>query len=384
MAAFCLFFFRFIRRKNSPYVSHTSGGLENGGKMSVPTLATISDQTITSERIRTRVLFSGQEDGIPVLLLHGNFTSATWCEEIMLSLPDGYRGIAPDQRGFGDTDPKKKIDATRGMSDLADDAIALLDHLGIDKAHILGLSLGGSVLWRMLMDAPQRFLTATQVAPGSPYGFGGTKDVSGTPCYDDYAGAGGGLVNPELVKLVEAGDRGLESQFSPRAALRALVFKPPFVPEREEDLLSSAMSIHMGPQDWPGDVVVSPNWPFITAGEWGAANALSPKYAGDIEMLYAAELKPKILWLRGSHDLTVSDSAAADPGTLGAMGLIPGWPGAEVYPSQPMVGQTRAVLEKYAATGGSYHEVVMNDVGHAPFIEDLAEFNRHFHAHILG
>jgi pimeloyl-ACP methyl ester carboxylesterase len=360
------------------------GGFENGGKMSVPMLDNISDKTVTSERIRTRVLFSGPEDGIPVLLLHGNFTSATWCEEVMLSLPEGYRGIAPDQRGFGAADPQKKIAATRGMGDLADDAIALLDHLGIDKAHIVGLSLGGSVLWRMLMEAPQRFLTATQVAPGSPYGFGGTKDVHGTPCYDDFAGAGGGLVNPELVKLVQAGDRSMDSQFSPRAALRALVFKPPFVPAREEDLLSSAMSIHVGPQAWPGDIVQSPNWPFITAGKWGAANALSPKYAGDIENLYTVDPKPTILWLRGSHDLTVSDTAAADPGTLGAMGLIPGWPGAEVYPSQPMIGQTRTVLEGYVAAGGSFDEVVMNDVGHAPFIEDLVEFNRHFHPHIQG
>ena len=54
------------------------------------------------------------------------------------------RGIAPDQRGFGAADPAQKIDATRGMGDLADDAIALLDHLGIGKAHVVGNSLGGN------------------------------------------------------------------------------------------------------------------------------------------------------------------------------------------------------------------------------------------------
>jgi len=68
----------------------------------------------------------------------------------MLSLPDTYRGIAPDQRGFGAADPAKKIDATRGMADLADDALVLLDHLGLARAHLVGNSMGGSVVWRLL------------------------------------------------------------------------------------------------------------------------------------------------------------------------------------------------------------------------------------------
>ena len=80
--------------------------------------------------------------------------------------------------------------------------------------------------------------------------------------------------------------------------------------------------------------------------------------------------------------MVVSDSAASDPGFLGMMGMIPGWPGEEVFPPQPMIGQTRAVLEKYAASGGSYEEVVIDDAGHLPFIEKPEEFNQAFHAHI--
>jgi hypothetical protein len=88
------------------------------------------------------------------------------------------------------------------------------------------------------------------------------------------------------------------------------------------------------------------------------------------------------LWIRGADDLAVSDRALSDPGTLGMLGVLPGWPGAEVYPPQPMLGQTRAVLEKYAAAGGAYQEVVISDAGHAPYLEKLAEFNRAFHAHL--
>ncbi len=357
--------------------------------MSIPTLAGVTPKVIATHRITTRVLFTGPEGGMPVLFLHGNASSATWWEETMLALPgppagsgQGYRGIAPDLRGFGDADFEKKVDATRGSGDWADDAVALLDHLGIAKAHVVGCSLGGCVVWHMLREYPDRLLTATLADAGSPFGYGGTKDVEGTPCYDDFAGSGGGLSNPELIKRLAQGDRSLDSQFSPRAAMRALVFKPPFVPEREEDLLSSMLSMHLGERDNPGDFVRSTNWPYVAPGVWGSANALSPKYAGDVSQLHAAEPKVRILWMRGSHDLAVSDAAASDPGTLGSMGLIPNWPGMEVYPPQPMLGQIRHVLEGYTAAGGSYREVVIEGAGHVPFLEKPEAFNLALHDHI--
>ncbi len=352
--------------------------------MSVPTLAGVTPKIITTDRITTRVLFTGPADGIPVLFLHGNGSSATWWEENMLALPAGYAGIALDQRGFGDADPAAKIDATRGPGDWADDAVSLLDRLGIGKAHIVGCSLGGCVVWTMLREYPDRFLTASLVDTGSPFGFGGTKDVEGTPCYDDFAGSGGGLVNPEFIKLLAEGDRGMESQASPRVAMRTLVFKPPFVADREEDLLSSLLTMHLGEKDSPGDFVPSANWPHVAPGIWGSANALSPRYAGDVSRLYVAEPKVDILWVRGSHDLTVADAAAACPGTLGSMGILPNWPGIEVYPPQPMLGQIRHVLERYSTAGGSYQEVVIENAGHAPFIEQPEAFNAVLHRHIQG
>jgi pimeloyl-ACP methyl ester carboxylesterase len=142
---------------------------------------------------------------------------------------------------------------------------------------------------------------------------------------------------------------------------------------------------HLGPQDNPGDFAPSPNWPFVAPGVWGAANALSPKYVGEaVERMLAAQPKPPLLWVRGSHDLAVGDTSLSCPGTLGSMGAIPGWPGMAVYPPQPMVSQTRAVLEKYTAAGGSYREVVIQDAGHVPFIEKPDEFNAVFHAHLIA
>ncbi len=120
--------------------------------MKVPTMPGIMSQQITTKRISTRVLCSGPEDGIPVLFLHGNISSATWWEETILAMPARYRSIAPDQRGFGEAEPEKKIDARRGVMDLADDAVALLDHLGIEQAHVVGNSLGVMVVWRMMLE----------------------------------------------------------------------------------------------------------------------------------------------------------------------------------------------------------------------------------------
>jgi len=351
--------------------------------MSVETLPGITAATVTTDRITTRVLFAGPDDGIPVLFIHGNFSSATWWEETMVALPPEYRAIAPDQRGFGDSDPELSVDATRGLGEFVEDAVALIDHLGYDRVHLVGNSLGGLVAWWMMADTPDRLLSVTLAGPGSPYGFGGTKDAEGIPTTEDYAGSGGGLINPELMRLLEAGDRGLDSPFSPRNVLRLLVWGPPFVPDREDVLLDAMFKVKTGDFGLPGDRTVSPNWPFVAPGSWGASNAMSPKYIGNlIKRLMNAEPKFNVLWIYGADDVAVSNSAASDPGTWGPRGLLPGFPGEDAYPAQPMMDQIRAVLDDYSIRGGSYEEVSVAGSGHVPFMSHPETFNRVFHAYL--
>nr|VFK28758.1 MAG: alpha/beta hydrolase fold [Candidatus Kentron sp. MB]VFK33309.1 MAG: alpha/beta hydrolase fold [Candidatus Kentron sp. MB]VFK76097.1 MAG: alpha/beta hydrolase fold [Candidatus Kentron sp. MB] len=349
--------------------------------MSIPTLSGIDAQIITTHRITTRVLFSGSS-GVPALFLHGNLMSATCWEEVMLDLPAGYWAIAPDQRGYGAADPSAKIHATQGMGELADDAIALLDYLKIEQAHIIGHSMGGSVIWRLLIDYPERFLSATLVTPVPPYGFGATKDAIGAPCSPDFAGSGAGLIHPEMVKCFKDGERGLENPLGSRAIFRGLVVKPPFIPAREEELLSAMLATHLGERDFPGDSSPSSHWPYVAPGDWGPLNALSPKHAPQVENLYAAYPKTSILWIRGSHDLLISNRSAFDPAIAGAEGLLPGWPGDALYPPQPMLDQIRTVLENYAAAGGAYREVILQDTGHMPYLERPMAFNQAFHRHL--
>lgn len=341
----------------------------------VPTLPGITSRMIDTARLKTHVLFSGREDATPVLFIHGNAASNTFWEEVMLKLPGGFRGIAPDLRGYGDTEDKL-IDATRGAGDWVDDLLALMDALQIEKAHVAGHSMGGAITFALVAEASDRFLSATLVDPSSPFGFGGTKDLQGTPCYGDFAGSGGGVVNPEFPKLIAAGDRSSDNpQASPRVVMNSFYWKPPFKPAREEDLLSSLLTEKIGEQKYPGDFVPSPNWPNVAPGQYGPINALTPKYVGGtVRKFIAADPKPHMLWIRGDSDMIVSDTSFFDMGYLGKLGYVPGWPGEEVYPPQPMVGQTRYVLEQYTASGGSFEEVVIADSGHTPYVDKPEEF----------
>ena len=284
--------------------------------MDIPTLPDVTAKTITSDRLTTRVLFSGPEDGIPVLFVHGNVSSATYWEETMVALPEGYRGIAPDNRGYGGADPAKKIDATRGTADLSDDLAALLDSLGLESAHLVGHSLGGSVIWQFMIDYPQRVRTVTLAAPGSPYGFGGCKGLDGEVNYPDSAGSGAGIVSPDFVKAIIDQDRSTDSPSSPRNIINTFYWKPPFVPARVEELLSSALSIHTGENAYPGDAQPSENWPMAAPGKFGPNNALAPIYRGDVSKLYAIDPKPSVLWIRGDSDQIVSDNSMFEMGTL--------------------------------------------------------------------
>ena len=344
----------------------------------IPTLPGISSRMIQTPRLAVHALTSGPDDGIPVLFIHGNGASATFWEETMLALPTGYRAIAPDLRGYGDTEPLP-VDATLGMGDMVDDVLAMIDALDLAAYHVVGHSMGGGVAMKLAMARPAAVLTLTLVDTVSPYGYSGSKDVAGTPCYDDGAPAGAGSVNPEFVRLMGEKDRGLDNPTSPRNVLRQFYVKPPFIPAREEELVSSMLSLRVGEDWYPGDAAPSPHWPTVAPGTKGIVNAFSRKYF-DASAIVDIQPKPPVLWIRGADDTIVANNAFWDIAALGAMGFVPGWPGAEECPPQPMIDQIRAVLERYAANGGAYREEVIADAGHSPYIEKPEEFNRLLHA----
>lgn len=115
---------------------------------------------------------SGQ-GGIPLLLVHGYpLDRSMWA--MQLSGLRGHRVIAPDLRGFGESDLP---DAPTSMSTYADDLAALLDVLGIDRAVIGGFSMGGYIAIEFARRHPQRLaglaLLDTRAEPDSMEGRAG-------------------------------------------------------------------------------------------------------------------------------------------------------------------------------------------------------------------
>ncbi len=86
--------------------------------------------------------------GRTILFLHGfPFNRHLWDAQVA-AVPDGWRAVAPDLRGFGES--AGSADAQYTMDMFADDAAALLVHLRVRRAVICGLSMGGYVAFAML------------------------------------------------------------------------------------------------------------------------------------------------------------------------------------------------------------------------------------------
>jgi len=83
--------------------------------------AGVSGHKVATSRLRMRYIESGPPGGVPIVLIHGNLSTGRFFEHLMPGAPATYRLIAPDMRGFKDTE-RLPIDATRGFRDWADDA----------------------------------------------------------------------------------------------------------------------------------------------------------------------------------------------------------------------------------------------------------------------
>jgi pimeloyl-ACP methyl ester carboxylesterase len=336
---------------------------------------------VETDRLRTALLSDGRTEGEFVVLVHGNVSSSLFWQETLLNLPDGFRGIAPDLRGFGESETKP-VDASRGLRDLSDDLAALLDTLDTGPAHLVGWSMGGGVVMQLLLDRPDLVASLGLVNPVSPYGFGGTKGADGQLASPDAAGAGGGGANHDFVAAIEAQDIGSESQNSPRNVMSAFYVADGFHSPLDDVFVASMLTTKLGVYNYPGDSVPSDNWPGFAPGTRGILNTMAPQHH-DVSGIVDLATKPPILWVRGTKDVIVSDASFFDLATLGQMGVIPGWPGDEVAPPQPMVTQTRAVLDAYAAAGGRCTEVAL-DAGHSPQIEKPEEFYAALAAHLTA
>jgi pimeloyl-ACP methyl ester carboxylesterase len=325
---------------------------------------------------------SGPEDGVPVVLLHGNLSTGRFYEHLMPGAPESLRLIAPDMRSFGDTE-HVPIDATRGLADWADDTAGLLDALGIDRpVHLAGWSTGGAAIAAFAMARPVASLTF--IDPVSPYGYGGVRR-DGTPCFPDFAGSGGGTGSPDFTQRLAENDRSTDAAACPRNVMNTSYWSPNHrePQDREDLLLDEILKSQTGDDGYPGDLTPSENWPTVAPGTRGILNALSPKYCDWSAIVDMAD-KPPVLWVHGTADIVVADGAAWEIGTLGKMGAVPGWPGEDDFPPQPMVTQIRDVLERYRDAGGRVEMEMFEGSGHFPAIDARERFAELFFSFIAS
>ena len=331
----------------------------------------ITEKIISTPRLAINCLVAGKKENPAILLLHGNFSSAIYWQPLLQQLHHDYYLIAPDLRGYGKTQ-RARVDATQGARDWSLDLQALLTTLGISQTHVVGWSLGGAVAMQMAWEVPALISSVILICPVSPYGFGGTRGIEGLPL-PEFVGAGGGAVSPEFVQRIRQQDLTQDSPHSPRNIIKQFYFRPPFCHPMIEEFLAGSLLQDTSEFAYPGDAAVANAWPNFGPGKWGAINAVSGKYFNMTPWWQSAHKAP-VLWVRGDSDLVVSDNSLFDMGFLGQMGYIPGWPGAEQFPPQPMVSQTRYFFQEYTKKGGFFQEVVIANTAHSPHLEQPEAF----------
>ena len=133
------------------------------GTDAVSDTSLVSDRTIQLSDLSLRVVEEG--DGEPVLLLHGFPDSADlWRNQIPALAQAGFRVVAPDLRGFGESDKPQDVEAYSAGRILADIA-GIMDATGLEEAHVVGHDWGAGFAWAvagMLPElAPSRLSTTT-------------------------------------------------------------------------------------------------------------------------------------------------------------------------------------------------------------------------------
>jgi pimeloyl-ACP methyl ester carboxylesterase len=118
--------------------------------------------TETFDSNGVKISYSTQGKGEPVVLIHGWLSSAAinWqLTGVSELLAKDHLVIAPDVRGHGQSDKPKK-DEDYGP-ELVEDVVRLLDHLKIEKTHIVGYSMGGIIAGNFIVKHPDRVLSGT-------------------------------------------------------------------------------------------------------------------------------------------------------------------------------------------------------------------------------
>jgi pimeloyl-ACP methyl ester carboxylesterase len=136
------------------------GAQQTATAPAVATLATVPDQQFTAGDVTLRYRDLGTGD--PIVFVHGYTAALESMIGIANALPPEHRKIALDVRGFGKS--SKFGDATQFGQKMVDDVVALMDHLKIQRAHLVGHSMGALISANVAARYPARVASASLVA----------------------------------------------------------------------------------------------------------------------------------------------------------------------------------------------------------------------------
>jgi pimeloyl-ACP methyl ester carboxylesterase len=115
-----------------------------------------------------RFFFVDEGHGTPVILLHGfPDTSFLWRHQIPALTSAGFRVIAPDLRGRGQSDKPERVEDYR-LSVIMKDVAGIMDVLSIERAHVVGHDWGAPVAWFLAALMPQRVDRLVAISVGHP------------------------------------------------------------------------------------------------------------------------------------------------------------------------------------------------------------------------
>lgn len=108
--------------------------------------------------------------GLPVVLCHGfPHLWFSWHRQITALAAAGYRVIAPDMRGMGQTDAPESFEAY-GVDSITADLVGLLDHIGEERAVFVGLDFGAFAIYDLAMREPERVIAVIGLEnPAAPH-----------------------------------------------------------------------------------------------------------------------------------------------------------------------------------------------------------------------
>jgi len=112
------------------------------------------DSAVILEGADVRLNYFVTGEGAPVTLLHGFTQSGRSWREVIATMPAGYQWVAPDLRGHGQT--RIRAGAPCSMDACLSDLEMLWDHLGVERTHLIGYSMGGRLAVHVAVHRPER------------------------------------------------------------------------------------------------------------------------------------------------------------------------------------------------------------------------------------